>query len=58
MNTNFFEDDEKQPEWRQTHEELKSCKGFENIADEKAEIIIDSLVNLARTLYQLYRTIN
>lgn len=50
-NANF---DEVRPEWRLTIKELKSHSGFENVSDEEAETIIDTFVNLARTINLIY----
>ena len=39
-------------EWRLTVDEVRSCKGFENIKDEEAENIIDTLVKLSLVVYE------
>ncbi len=54
----FHNDNEKEPEWRLTHEELRSCKGFEKKDDQMATSIIDDLLVLARTINQIYISSN
>ena len=39
-------------EWRLTIDEVRSCKGFENITDYEAENIIDTLVKLSIVAYE------
>ena len=39
--------------WRMTVEELRKFEGFENISEEEAENIIDSLVQLAKVAYEI-----
>ena len=39
-------------EWRLTIDEIRSCKGFEDITDEEAENIIDTLVKLSIVAYE------
>lgn len=44
---------EEEPKWKLTIEELRKCRGFENINDEDAESVINSLVSLSRMFYEL-----
>jgi hypothetical protein len=41
----------KTPNWSLTAEELKSYKGYENVSDEEAERVIETLVRLAVIVY-------
>lgn len=39
--------------WRMTVKELRKFEGFENISEEEAEKVIDSLVQLALIVFEI-----
>lgn len=39
--------------WRMTVEEFRQFDGFQNISDEEAEKVIDTLVQLAKIDYEI-----
>ncbi len=39
---------------RLTIDELRSCKGFENVSDEEANNIVEALEKLSILFYELY----
>jgi hypothetical protein len=41
----------KTPNWSLTAQELRSYKGYENVSDEEAERVIETLVRLAVIVY-------